>query len=57
MTEQVQQAESQGEASIEAVVIRCGCTDPLSHALKQEPCPTPKAVQDMGVIWKGKAHR
>ena len=38
------------EASVSATVIRCGCGDPLSHALQQLPCPTPKAVEDRGII-------
>lgn len=35
---------------IEAKVIRCGCGDPLKHALKQRPCPTPREIEDLGVI-------
>jgi hypothetical protein len=31
-----------------AIVMRCGCGDPKSHL--PEPCPTPRAVEDLGVI-------
>lgn len=34
--------------SIEAVVIRCGCGNPASHA--GEPCPTPRKHEDLGTI-------
>lgn len=36
-------ADTTIEASIEGVVIRCGCADPMSHAVLQLPCPTPRA--------------
>lgn len=36
------------EASVSAVVIRCGCNDPTSHAGRV--CPKPKAVEDHGTI-------
>lgn len=37
------------EASIEAVVVRCGCGDPAGihpHA----PCPSPAATEDLGTV-------
>lgn len=34
----------------EATVIRCGCGDPQSHASLGQPCPRPRAVEDLGVI-------
>lgn len=42
------------EISLSQVVIRCGCDDPLSHAMAQLPCPTPREVDDRGVVahWK-----
>lgn len=37
------------EASIQAVVIRCGCGDPLAlHP--NDPCPTPRASENRGTI-------
>lgn len=33
------------EATVTAVVTRCGCGDPMSHATLQEPCPSPRAVE------------
>ncbi len=36
------------QASAEALVIRCGCGDPLSHW--GEVCPTPKRTDDLGTI-------
>jgi hypothetical protein len=38
------------EASIEATVVRCGCDDPMSHAILQLPCPTPRATEPLGVV-------
>lgn len=38
------------EATISAVVIRCGCGDPMGHAAQNLPCPTPAAVEDRGMI-------
>lgn len=43
------------EASFEGVVIRCGCTDKQKqckewHGFKQEPCPNPKQVQNLGKL-------
>lgn len=43
-------AQSVVEASMEAVVIRCGCGDPLSHAALDLPCPNPQRVESLGVI-------
>lgn len=37
-------------ASISATVIRCGCGDPDAHASLQLPCPSPRAVEERGVI-------
>jgi hypothetical protein len=34
---------------IEQVVIRCGCSDPESHASQGLPCPTPRSTEDLGV--------
>jgi hypothetical protein len=36
------------EASVEAVVIRCGCGDPARH--RDTPCQQPRAIEDRGVI-------
>jgi hypothetical protein len=36
------------EASIAAVVVRCGCGDPASHFASV--CPRPRAVEDCGVV-------
>lgn len=38
------------ELELKAVVTRCGCNDPMSHAVHQLPCPTPRAVEDLGTI-------
>jgi hypothetical protein len=37
---------------ISAVVYRCGCGDPDSHSKLDppQPCPSPRAVEDLGVI-------
>jgi len=40
-------------ATFEATVIRCGCGNPDTHNGIAGPagqCPTPSAVQDLGVI-------
>lgn len=37
-------------ASIGATVIRCGCGDPDAHASQQLPCPSPRAVEERGII-------
>lgn len=37
------------QASVEAVVIRCGCGDPL-RVHPDGPCPTPRAVEDLGTV-------
>jgi hypothetical protein len=39
-------AEAPAEVTIEAVVIRCGCGDPTSHA--GAVCPRPRAREDLG---------
>jgi hypothetical protein len=36
------------EASIAAVVVRCGCGDPASHLASA--CPKPRAVEDRGTV-------
>lgn len=41
-------AASTKEASIQAVVIRCGCGDPASHP--DAVCPRPRATEDLGTI-------
>ncbi len=38
------------EERVEAVVLRCGCGDPLSHALKGLPCPKPLRVENLGTV-------
>lgn len=43
------------EVSIEAVVTRCGCGDPLRlHGRDEQggllPCPTPRAIEDKGTV-------
>lgn len=43
---------------LSAVIIRCGCTDeekqsPEFHALFNQPCPKPLAVEDKGIIARG----
>jgi len=38
--------DAPAEITIEAVVIRCGCGDPDSHA--GEVCPRPRAREDLG---------
>lgn len=45
-------------ATLEAVVVRCGCGDPDSHngvRGPEGPCPTPRAVDDLGVIARSDA--
>lgn len=37
------------EASIHAVVIRCGCGDP-ANIHPGEPCPTPRTTEDRGTV-------
>jgi hypothetical protein len=49
----VSNASSPAEASIEAVVIRCGCGDPDAHNGVRgapSPCPRPRATEDLGVV-------
>lgn len=52
----VQVDMSAREATIEAVVVRCGCKSDWRqiHERYEDgsygPCPTPKRVQDLGVI-------
>jgi hypothetical protein len=36
------------EASIAAVVIRCGCKHPEKHP--STPCPKPRRTDDLGVV-------
>lgn len=43
-------AEAYGEGSIQAVVIRCGCGDPARIHPGDNPCPTPRAMEDLGTI-------
>lgn len=48
-------ATSLAEVTLEARVIRCGCGDPLRiHGRNPDnslqPCPTPRAVEEQGVI-------
>jgi hypothetical protein len=38
------------EVRIEAVVTRCGCGDPLSHASKGLPCPRPLRTENRGTV-------
>lgn len=38
------------KTSVHAVVTRCGCGDPDSHSRLGLPCPTPRQVEDWGVI-------
>lgn len=42
-------AESQPNGTLEAVVTRCGCGDP-ARIHPGAPCPTPRAIEDRGVI-------
>jgi hypothetical protein len=42
-------------ASVEAKIIRCGCTDarkraPNWHGSLGQPCPNPRATEDQGVV-------
>jgi len=37
-------------ASIEAVVVRCGCGEPLTHAEMQMPCPQARTIEDLGIV-------
>lgn len=37
-------------ASIAVTVIRCGCGDPDAHASQGLPCPSPRAVEERGVV-------
>lgn len=37
------------EASIEAVVVRCGCGDPL-RIHPDAACPTPRALENRGIV-------
>ena len=41
-------ADTHLEVDFEVVVFRCGCGDPHSHI--PNPCPTPRAVEDLGVV-------
>lgn len=36
----------------EVKVLRCGCGDPDSHSKLDppQPCPSPRAVEDLGVV-------
>lgn len=36
------------QASIEGVVVRCGCGDPASHA--NQVCPRPRRTEPLGTI-------
>ena len=40
------------EIEFSAVVLRCGCGDPDSHSKLDppQPCPTPRAIEDQGVL-------
>ena len=33
------------EMSASYFITRCGCDDPMSHAILQLPCPTPRLVE------------
>lgn len=50
MPEQI--ALTELEIEFEAVVLRCGCGDPDSHSklVPPQPCPAPRAVEDLGVV-------
>ncbi len=42
-------------ATVEATVIRCGCTDeqkasPAWHARLNKPCPRPRATEELGMV-------
>lgn len=37
-------------ADIRAVVVRCGCGDPDSHAPQGQPCPSPRVLEDRGIV-------
>lgn len=45
-------AHTELEVDFEVVVYRCGCGDPDSHSklTPPQPCPTPRAVEDLGVV-------
>lgn len=38
------------EAKLKAVVTRCGCDDPMSHAKDNLPCPRPRQVENLGLV-------